>query len=235
MQHCEVAHAGRSDDFDPARNRTPLQAEFAFWYTRNRSFAKTHKSYEQSMMQIGSFSTVESFWGMYSHMAHVGDLLKWRAYNLFRDGVRPMWEDEANRDGGKWAIRLRKGIASRLWENLVLAFVGGQFGECGKDPGEVCGIIMSIRQREDVLSIWNRHADDRDATGKVCDIIKRVLKLPSSTVMTYKRHDASFMHEGAVTSTTASSAAKTPAAAVEEGVVGAMAQASSVAGGELYC
>ena len=30
-----------------------------------------------------------------------------------------MWEDPANRQGGKWMIRLRKGIASRYWEYSV--------------------------------------------------------------------------------------------------------------------
>lgn len=30
-----------------------------------------------------------------------------------------MWEDSANRRGGKWMVRLRKGIASRYWEDLV--------------------------------------------------------------------------------------------------------------------
>lgn len=28
-------------------------------------------------------------------------------------------KDEANKNGGKWMVRLKKGIASRCWENLV--------------------------------------------------------------------------------------------------------------------
>lgn len=39
--------------------------------------------------------------------------------HLFRLGVKPVWEDEANERGGKWMVRLRKGIVSRLWEHLV--------------------------------------------------------------------------------------------------------------------
>lgn len=33
-------------------------------------------------------------------------------------------QDEANKDGGKWIVRLRKGLASRCWENLLLALLG---------------------------------------------------------------------------------------------------------------
>ncbi len=50
-------------------------------------------------------------------------------------------QDEANRYGGKWIVRLRKGLASRCWENLILAMLGEQFmvGE------EICGAVVSIR------------------------------------------------------------------------------------------
>jgi hypothetical protein len=38
-------------------------------------------------------------------------------------------------------VRLRKGLASRCWENLILAMLGEQFmvGE------EICGAVVSIR------------------------------------------------------------------------------------------
>lgn len=52
-----------------------------------------------------------------------------------------VYQDEANKNGGKWIIRLRKGLASRFWENIILAMLGEQFmvGE------EVCGVVVSIR------------------------------------------------------------------------------------------
>ena len=54
-------------------------------------------------------------------------------------------KDEANRFGGKWIVRLRKGLASRCWENLVLAMLGEQFmvGE------EICGAVVSVRFQVD--------------------------------------------------------------------------------------
>ncbi|TKS93351.1 Eukaryotic translation initiation factor 4E type 2 [Collichthys lucidus] len=50
-------------------------------------------------------------------------------------------KDDSNRSGGKWIIRLRKGLASRFWENIILAMLGEQFmvGE------EICGAVVSIR------------------------------------------------------------------------------------------
>ena len=40
-------------------------------------------------------------------------------------------------------MRLKKGLASRAWENLVLAIIGEQF-----DVGnEICGAVVSVRYR----------------------------------------------------------------------------------------
>lgn len=60
---------------------------------------------------------------------------------LFSIIIYPLFQDEANQKGGKWLVRLRKGLVSRCWENLILAMLGEQFmvGE------EICGAVVSIR------------------------------------------------------------------------------------------
>lgn len=43
---------------------------------------------------------------------------------MFKEGIKPVWEDTANCKGGKWILRLKKGLSSRIWENLLLAMIG---------------------------------------------------------------------------------------------------------------
>ena len=57
---------------------------------------------------------------MYAHMKRVGELPLNTDCHVFRQGIKPVWEDDANARGGKWMIRLRKNLAARLWEHLVL-------------------------------------------------------------------------------------------------------------------
>ena len=65
--------------------------------------------------------------------------------------------------GGKWMLKLKKGIASRYWEEVVLAIIGEQF-----DVGaEICGAVISIRTNEDIISIWNKTADNKEAVDKI--------------------------------------------------------------------
>uniref|UniRef100_A0A3Q2LJH1 Eukaryotic translation initiation factor 4E family member 2 n=1 Tax=Equus caballus TaxID=9796 RepID=A0A3Q2LJH1_HORSE len=124
------------------------------------------------------------FWRFYSHMVRPGDLTGHSDFHLFKEGIKPMWEDDANKNRGKWIIRLRKGLATRCWENLILAMLGEQFmvGE------EICGAVVSVQFQEDIISIWNKTASDQATIALIRDTLWRVLNLPPNTIMEYKTH-----------------------------------------------
>lgn len=111
------------------------------------------KDYEKSIIKVASVGTAEGFWTIYTHLKKPSDLPTVSDYHIFKDGIRPVWEDDANKKGGKWIIRLKKGVADRYWEELLLIIVGDQFMEASD---EVCGAVLSVRSGEDVLSIWTR-------------------------------------------------------------------------------
>ncbi|EFJ13596.1 hypothetical protein SELMODRAFT_38791, partial [Selaginella moellendorffii] len=77
-------------------------------------------------------------------------------FHLFKEGIRPLWEDTANRNGGKWIVRFKKIVSGRFWEDLVLAMIGDQL----EYSDSLCGAVLSIRFGEDILSVWNRNASD---------------------------------------------------------------------------
>lgn len=82
---------------------------------------------------------------------------------MFKEGITPTWEDPQNKAGGKWMLRLKKGIASRYWEDILLAIIGEQF-----DVGsEVCGAVLSVRNHEDIISVWNKTADNTEAVNRI--------------------------------------------------------------------
>lgn len=127
-----------------------LRSSWIVWY---RPPTSKYQDYEKSTIPLAHFSTVEAFWGIYSHLKRPSTLPSVSDYHIFKKGIRPVWEDEENRKGGKWIIRLKKGVSDRYWEDLLLAMVGDQFAEAGE---EVCGAVLSVRSGEDVLSIWTR-------------------------------------------------------------------------------
>jgi translation initiation factor 4E len=128
----------------------PLRNTWNLFY---RPPANKFSDYEKSTLKLASISSVESFWTIYSHLKRPSLLPTVSDYHIFKDGIRPVWEDEANKKGGKWIVRLKKGVADRYWEDLLLAIIGDQFMEAGE---EVCGAVLSVRSGEDVLSVWTK-------------------------------------------------------------------------------
>lgn len=133
-----------------SQSEHPLKYSWVVWY---RPPTSKYSDYEKSTIPLASLSSVESFWTVYAHLKRPSLLPSVSDYHFFRKGIRPVWEDKENRKGGKWIVRLKKGVADRYWEDLLLAMVGDQFAEAGE---EVCGAVLSVRSGEDVLSVWTR-------------------------------------------------------------------------------
>merc|ERR1719231_648919 len=94
----------------------PLQYAWSFTYFKKVA----NKSYEDSTFTLGTTRTVEDFWRLYVHLRRpVDERPTVCDYHVFRDGIKPMWEDENNVNGGKWIVRLKKGVAARYWEDVV--------------------------------------------------------------------------------------------------------------------
>ncbi|XP_050736983.1 eukaryotic translation initiation factor 4E type 2-like isoform X4 [Eriocheir sinensis] len=165
-----------------------LQFTYSIWFSRRAPGKQaTTQNYDQNLKLIGRFASVEQFWGYYSRLVRPADLNSHSDIHIFKDGIKPMWEDGANKNGGKWIVRLRKGLASRCWENMILAMLGEQF----MVGDEICGAVISVRFQEDIISVWNRTAQDTATTTRIRDTLKRVLNLPPNTVMEYKTHNDS--------------------------------------------
>ena len=155
--------------------------------------------YESSIREIATVKTVEQFWRTYDYLIRPNDLPNTTDYHFFREGIKPTWEDRSNARGGKWIVRLRKGLASRYWEEVILALIGCQF--TGIPNGEVCGAVVSIRYNEDIVSVWNKTANDREVVDRLRDAIKRILQLPSFVHMEYKPHETSLQDKSSFRNT----------------------------------
>jgi len=162
-----------------------LYTGFTFWYLLKKDSKPGFQGYEKAIKKLVTFRTVEDFWACYSHMVRPNELTNGVTYHLFRDGVVPAWEDPANREGGKWVVRLKKGVASRVWEELILLVIGDGFmlGE------EVCGAVIASKFSEDALSVWNKTANNYNIRFSIRDTLKRVLNISMNQAFEYKPHD----------------------------------------------
>ena len=154
-----------------------LQSTYCLWYSR-----KATKIISRNTSLVATFATVEQFWRIYSHLSRPNTLHSGAELHVFKEGIKPMWEDDANKQGGRWIVHLRKELANRCWENLLMAMLGEQFmvGE------EICGAMVSIRYNEDIISLWNRTTEE-GVTNRIRNTFRRVLNLPPATIIQYQK------------------------------------------------
>ena len=186
----------------------PLKYSWVVWY---RPPTSKNADYEKSIKPIYKMRTAQDFWRVYSHLKRPSALPTVSDYHFFKDGIRPVWEDDENKKGGKWIIRLKKGVMDRFWDEILLALIGDQFAEAGE---EVCGVVVSVRSGEDVLSVWAKIDGGRTVKIRYAlrtlttlveslinisrETIKRVLNLPADTVIVWKSHDDSIAQRTAI-------------------------------------
>ncbi|KAF9148011.1 Eukaryotic translation initiation factor 4E type 2 [Mortierella sp. AD010] len=94
-------------------------------------------------------------------------------YHLFKQGIKPMWEDTANKHGGKWSIQLPRNKTMNdidgIWLNTMLACIGEAF----EHENEVCGVVVSVRRAFFRIALWTRSSDNQSVAMSIGTTLKR--------------------------------------------------------------
>lgn len=124
----------------------PLHNTWTLWYLEH----DRQKTWEDMQNKITDFDTVEDFWSLYNHIRVASEIGSGNDYSLFKRNIRPMWEDETNKRGGRWLIvlsRAHRRIVDVLWLDIVLCLIGEAFD----DSEDICGAVVNIRPRGDKI------------------------------------------------------------------------------------
>lgn len=160
----------------------PMEHVWTLYYDCQRFHGMASSDqYEATLKRIGQFSTLESFFDTFATLHRPSRLEKNANYHIFKDDVKPMWEDPANANGGRWVLTLRdttqspigaalhEAVLNRSWLWLVLGLIGEDF-----DPDNlVTGAVCSIRGKGDRITLWLRI---KEPIEKVNEIGRRLLE-----------------------------------------------------------
>eukprot|EP00002_Diphylleia_rotans_P003966 TRINITY_DN12838_c0_g1_i1.p1 TRINITY_DN12838_c0_g1~~TRINITY_DN12838_c0_g1_i1.p1 ORF type:complete len:189 (+),score=37.84 TRINITY_DN12838_c0_g1_i1:63-629(+) len=163
----------------------PLSSEWVWWYDRPRQ-KSNQSNWKDSFQQITVFTDVETFWRFFNNVPSPSDLSINCNYHFFRNGIFPDWEDEANKDGGKWVIefdRAKGEETNKCWLKLLVGCIGDLFS----NSDNICGCMMNTRKDTWKISVWLRE-NNEEAVLALGRSLKQMLELPASLQISYQVH-----------------------------------------------
>ncbi|KAL7124145.1 hypothetical protein ABFS83_14G028500 [Erythranthe nasuta] len=167
-----------------------LQRKWTFWYD-NLSKSKQGAAWGSSMRKAYTFDTVEEFWCLYDQIFRPSKFPTNADFHLFRAGVEPKWEDPECANGGKWAVNCSKNVnMDNMWLETLMALIGEQFDEAD----EICGVVASLRQRQDKISLWTKTAANEAVQMGVGRKWKEIIDVTDKIY--YSFHDDSKSQKG---------------------------------------
>jgi len=134
-----------------------LESSWTYWYDRTERGASASE-FKGSLKKIASIQTIEQFWGVFEEIPQVEELSAGVTYHLMRGEIEPMWEHPGNSRGGTWRFKMNKKDSSRVWEEMVMAVIGEQFSSVMVEEDHIVGLSLAIRERDDVLQVWNHNS-----------------------------------------------------------------------------
>ena len=79
---------------------------------------------------------------------------------LMRDGIKPLWEDPENKNGGSFSYKvMNKGVAE-IWKNMFYSIIGETITDNKKI--HLNGLTISPKKNFCIIKIWTKTRDVQD-------------------------------------------------------------------------
>eukprot|EP00873_Tetraselmis_striata_P034339 jgi/Tetstr1/454603/TSEL_041496.t1 len=183
----DAPEEGEIPDFG---KKHPLENRWTLWFDNpSKNSKQSSATWGQSLRAVYTFDTVEDFWCLYNNIVPPSRLGHGADFHLFKEGVEPKWEDAKCATGGKWTANIPKTPNSKqlldtYWLHTLLAIIGEQFTE-GED---ICGVVVSVRNKQDRVSLWTSTASNEAAQTSLGKEFKSVLDIPDRQTMGFMAH-----------------------------------------------
>lgn len=160
VENSRFYNSNKSGDNEDLALEDPVQLEntWSFWHDKYIGPSQSVEEYEASLHKLCTFTTIQDFWKNFNNLPAVEKLKVKSSFHMMKAGIRPVWEDPENANGGFWAMRVRREDTEHAWKELVLAAIGEQFGPVLSNDDDICGVTVSLRQYDNVIEVWNSNA-----------------------------------------------------------------------------
>ena len=125
---------------------TKLNSKWVLWYHHQKDNWKL-----EGYKQIYTVETIKEFWSLFNNLHIIGGISKLQ-YFFMRENITPLWEDEKNRNGGCWSIKITKDVVEQIWQQLSILLVTENIFTTNKS--DVNGLSICMKNSSVIIKIW---------------------------------------------------------------------------------
>ena len=120
----------------------PLKYAWTFYHDKHSETG----SYEGRLSMImENIVTLKPFWGVLNNFP-IKQLKMKDSVHFFKRGIKPVWEDSRNINGGSWTFRVPKEKSEQFWQEVLMMAVGEQFAPALQPRKSLFPHLDSLRQ-----------------------------------------------------------------------------------------
>ena len=159
-----------------------LNHPYCLWVAFLKENYIMHASeYEDSLKQVATIDSLSTFFKVYTHIKPPSVLPTNCELFFFKEGIKPVWENKHNRGGGKFILRVNQKRCNEIWEGILLNVL------TWSNPA-LCGIVLNVKKKECVISIWTKELEYHSDKENIKDWIRKTIGIPSTVYIEYKEH-----------------------------------------------
>ena len=135
------------DDYENSGSKYIFNDKWNIWYHHIKNSWKI-----DSFNNIYTITNIKDFWDFNNNIDYIGGI-NTHHYFMMRNETKPIWEDNNNKFGGCWSIKIPTEKAYELWVKLSTYLVGENITS---EPNIVTGISICAKNPiTSVVKIWN--------------------------------------------------------------------------------
>ena len=116
----------------------------------------------QSYKSIYTMKTVEETVGIMETIPDV--LVKNCMLFIMREGIKPIWEDPRNRNGGCFSYKISNKNVYEVWRDLTYLLVGNTLSTNENFVSSITGITISPKKNFCIIKIWMTNCNHQNAS-----------------------------------------------------------------------
>ena len=173
---------------DPPHNKmtteTPQTVEYHKLYDKWVLWAHLPHNTDWSInsyIKVFEFTTIEDTVALIEELPSV--LVENCMLFIMRDGIKPIWEDPQNRNGGSFSYKVLNKLVYEVWKDLTYCIVGNSISQSKDFVDSVSGITISPKKNFCIVKVWMSNCAHHNP-----DVITNDIKDIGANGCLFKKH-----------------------------------------------